>query len=67
MPFWTNFFTYKKTYQKPKKPLSAQKQPKYEWNEAYQAYLTYLIQELEFQILWNKKLELEIHYLLKND
>ena len=48
MKFW-KLFKKSKTF-KPKKPLLPP------WNEAYQAYLTELIAELEFQIYWKKQL-----------
>lgn len=41
---------FKKPKIKPKKPTSPI------WDKAYQAYLTQLIAELEFQIHWLKKL-----------
>jgi len=33
MKFWTNLFDYKKTYQKPSKPISSQKPIKPHWNQ----------------------------------
>ena len=43
-------------YLKKEKLLNLKSPPLPPWNEAYQAYLTELIAELEFQIYWKKQL-----------